>query len=145
LATPAGQGDDGKADPELAAVLAAGDLGRLPSAFAKARLFVAVEPRMVEADPDTGADKISEMVLVTLRRPDGTTAVPAFTSVAALTTWRSSARPVPVGGSVLAGQACQLGHRMVVLNVGGVDQVSLSVEAVTVPSAAGIAVGRTGT
>nr|MDT0667935.1 SseB family protein [Micromonospora sp. DSM 115978] len=106
IAVPAGQGDSGDADPELDGLLDTDDLDRLPTVFAKARLFVPVEPRLVEADRETGADKQSDMVLVTLRRPDGTTAVPAFTSVAALTSWRASARPVPVLGSALAAQAC---------------------------------------
>lgn len=134
LTVPAGQGDSGEADPGLAAVIGSHDLDRLPAVFARARLFVAVEPRLVEADLGTGADKLSEMVLVTLRRPDGATAVPAFSSVAALAAWRASARPVPVMGSTLAAEACRLGHSTVVLDIGGDGQVALSVETVTAPA-----------
>jgi hypothetical protein len=104
---PGGQqfrGDDGAADPRVAAALAAYLAGRSSErsalgALATARLLVPVIA--VLADPpdqvSTRGDKNSEMMLPKLIGRDGRPAMPAFTCTDALARWRPNARPVPAG------------------------------------------------
>ncbi|WP_239339756.1 SseB family protein [Frankia sp. CiP3] len=119
LLTPAGQGDHGGGNGALRAALDAGDEHAVAAALAWARVFVAIEARMTDADAVTGADKTSEMVLVTLRVPSGATAIPAFSGVDTLARWRQAARPVAVPGHALCAQAVRDGHRAVVLDIAG--------------------------
>ncbi len=108
-------GDDGAADPHLAAALAAYGAGRdseqaALTALAGARLLVP----LVERPPDTGeADQIAgcdhqaarEMAFPTLIGRDGRPALLAFTSLAALLSWRPDARPVPTPSASVWGTA----------------------------------------
>jgi SseB protein N-terminal domain len=92
-------GDTGEADPALTAALAApGDERALVAAVARARLLVPVvaEPTEVDEFGDHLVEKRTDMAAVTLVAPDGTRALPAFTSAAALAAWDPAARPVPV-------------------------------------------------
>jgi hypothetical protein len=77
--------------------------------------------------PGIRGDKRSEMVLATLRLPSGATALPVFSSAAALSAWRASARPVPVSARDACAQAAQLGHRAVVIDVAGPVTATLDV------------------
>ncbi len=96
--------DNGSADPQVAAALAAYQAGQgseqaALTALASARLLVPVVAVLADgsaADPSSASrDKNSEMVLPTLIGQDGRPAVLAFTSLKALTRWRANARPVP--------------------------------------------------
>jgi hypothetical protein len=62
--------------------------------------IVAVLGEAEEVPDDQGRnlrrDKNSDMALVTLVAPDGTRALPVFTSVEALVSWNPEARPMPV-------------------------------------------------
>ncbi|ABD12540.1 hypothetical protein ThrDRAFT_03414 [Frankia casuarinae] len=129
LLTPSGQGDDGRADESLTRALAANpvDPAVLTAALRQARVFVGVEARLTAADAVTGADKTSEMALTTLRTPSGATALPIFSSVSALTAWRSSARPVPVAAVDACTEAVRLGLGAVVIDVAGPRSASLDV------------------
>jgi hypothetical protein len=94
------RGDDGSADPAVAAALTAyaergGTERQLLAALAASRLLVPVVAVLTEAD-ETGADKSSEMALPTLIGQDGRPAIMAFTCVDAATRWRADARPIPV-------------------------------------------------
>jgi hypothetical protein len=107
---PGFSGDDGSADPRLAAALAAyaedpasaepDVLAALPGA----RLLVPVVALPGETEEGLGTkaggglrrEKTSDMAVPTIQAPDGRRALPAFTSVAALTRWRPDARPVAV-------------------------------------------------
>jgi SseB protein N-terminal domain len=140
--------DAGAADPVLAGALGQAYARRGPAhdggadeavaaALAAARVFVGVEPRLLSADGATGAEKESEMALVTLRAASGATAVPAFTSVGALTAWRGGARPVPVDGAGLCAEAVRLGHVAVVLDPGSDRAVTVDGDAL-----ADLAAGR---
>jgi hypothetical protein len=99
---PGGQqfrGDNGAADPHVAAALAAyqGGLGSEQAALtalAAARLLVPVVAVLADGSAADG-DKNSEMVLPTLIGRDGRPAVLAFTCLDALARWRANARPVP--------------------------------------------------
>jgi hypothetical protein len=106
-------GDDGAADPRLAAALArlaaergssdAGDAGDAESevlaALAEARLLVPIVAVLGEAEVDEHGhqhEKSSDMAVPTIQAPDGRRGLPAFTSLAALEAWRPDARPAPV-------------------------------------------------
>jgi hypothetical protein len=97
-------GDDGAADPRLAAALDGFAQGRtaeaeLLAALAAARLLVPVVAVLAEDEPAPGGlrrEKRTDMALVTLRAPGGRKALPAFTSLATLAAWNAAARPVPV-------------------------------------------------
>ncbi len=122
---PAGQGDNGSADETLARVLAAGTAGgridpdELAAALRGARVFVGVEAQRTSSDAVTGADRTSEMALVTLRAESGATALPVFSSVAALAAWRPAARPVPVAAPQACAEAARQGLGTVVIDVAG--------------------------
>jgi hypothetical protein len=101
--------DDGSADPRLAAALAAWAEDRsaeqpVLDALKEARLLVPVVAVLGELDetaptPGDGTvlrrEKTSDMAVPTLRAA-GRTALPAFTSTAALARWDPAARPVAV-------------------------------------------------
>jgi hypothetical protein len=108
-------GDDGAADPGVAAALAAFAAGEggehaALTALAGSRLLVPLvalppdaepqdaEPQDAESQDAAGEGKpgAAEMVLPTLVGNDGRPAVLAFTGVDSLTRWRRDARPVPV-------------------------------------------------
>ncbi|MEW1981755.1 SseB family protein [Citricoccus sp. NPDC079358] len=105
--------DDGTADPAWAPALdrlAAGEAGEdtVVVTLSRMRVFAAVLPTVVEmaeemaedhhghdhADVHQHGDKESDIALVTLKAPDGRTALPVFTNVPALTAWHPLARPV---------------------------------------------------
>ncbi|WP_367131709.1 MULTISPECIES: SseB family protein [Streptomyces] len=98
--------DDGSADAELTAGLAAwsadpsgGAESRVLAALRGARLLVPVVAVLgeVETGPDgLKREKTSDMAVPTLQAPDGRKALPAFTSTASLARWRADARPVAV-------------------------------------------------
>src|SRR5690606_24593476 len=90
--------DDGTADPAWGAVLdrlAAGECGEadVVDTLSRMRVFAAVLPTVAEHD-EHGGDKEADIALVTLRAPDGRTALSVFTHVPALTAWHPDARPV---------------------------------------------------
>ncbi|MFT4052778.1 MAG: SseB family protein [Microbacterium sp.] len=105
-------GDDGSADPALLAALVAfhagtGGAAEVVEAYRPARLLI---PLVAETgahgdagEPELGpyglpVDKTQELSIVTVAAPDGRRVLPVFTSVAALSAWDASARPVPADG-----------------------------------------------
>ncbi|SIT77488.1 SseB family protein [Microbacterium sp. RU33B] len=99
-------GDDGSADPALLGALTAfhtgsGDPAAVVDAYRSARLLI---PLVAEkGDHGVGphgleVDKTQELSIVTVAAPDGRRVLPVFTSVAALSRWDPSARPVPADG-----------------------------------------------
>jgi hypothetical protein len=123
-------GDDGTCDPALAGVLAryAADdatLGDVVAALAPTRVLVPVLAELEAADVvvhDGHAhtvDKETSAGIVALRTPDGRTAMPVFTSVAAMTAWHPHARPVPSGVARAALSAVGEGWEVVVVDPGG--------------------------
>lgn len=90
--------DDGTADPAWGAVLdrlAAGGAGEpeVVDTLSRMRVFAAVVPSVAEHD-EHGGDQEADVAIVTLKAPDGRTALPVFTNVPALTAWHPQARPV---------------------------------------------------
>jgi len=110
---PAAAGDDGLADPGLAAALAAWAARPAPrtragalAALAAARVFAAVTARSTaeHVDPGTGlrAESTAEMALVTLAGSTGR-GVPVFLDVPSVTAFADGARPVRLSGA----EACR--------------------------------------
>jgi hypothetical protein len=124
-------GDDGTADPRLAAILAAYAAGReseqaVLTALAGARLLVPLVERPASEPGETcepgdahghdhdesgeaaaGCDHRTarEMAFPTLIGRDGRPALLAFTSLPALVSWRPDARPVPTLSALVWGTA----------------------------------------
>lgn len=135
--------DDGSADPALAAVLdrwVGGEAG-LPdvvAALAPARVLVpvlAVEHADDGAGHDDGAacgahaalghERRASTGVVAVAAPDGRTALPVFTSVAALTAWQATARPMPAEAPRAALAALAEGWDLLVLDPGSPHAVVL--------------------
>ena len=100
-------GDTGESDPALIRALTTLGERDVMRQLAKARLFVpvaAIAGETAEGADGHVADKESDMAVVLLEHPDGRTALPVFSSIADLTAFDSSVRPVPVE-AVRAAQA----------------------------------------
>ena len=138
--------DDGMADPGYLAAIAAlaageGDEAGVVAALSTARVFVPILAQLAEegegvthpaADTMNGdklhgdklrsnklhGDKQADMALVTLKAPDGRTAMPLFTSAAALEAWHPEARPVAVYAARAALSAVAEGAELLVLDPG---------------------------
>ncbi|QDY91497.1 SseB family protein [Arthrobacter sp. UKPF54-2] len=128
--------DDGAADAGYRAALAAlaagtGDEAAVVASLATARVFVPILARLAEeGDALAGqegkehhsgelhGDKQADMALVTLQAPDGRTALPVFTSAAALAAWHAEARPVAVYAARAALSAVAEGAELLVLDPG---------------------------
>lgn len=119
--------DHGGADPRLVRVLAAYDAGEssdadVLAALHDARLIVAVTALPVEtvADGDGRVqDKAVDMALPVMIGTDGRRALPAFTSIDAMTAWDPAARPVPVPAHRAAQGAVQENCTFLVLDPAG--------------------------
>ncbi|MET4902021.1 SseB family protein [Paenarthrobacter sp. Y-19] len=118
--------DDGTADAGYLAAIAAlidgtGGEAEVVASLAMARVFVPVVAQLAEeAEGVDGlhADKQADMALVTLKAPDGRTAMPVFTSAAALEAWHPQARPVAVYAARAALSAVSEGAQLLVLDPG---------------------------
>lgn len=118
--------DDGAADAGYLTSVAAlqagqGDEAAVVAALATARVFIPIVARLAEeGDGHQGlqADKQADMALVTLQAADGRTAMPAFTSSAALAAWHPEARPVAVYAARAALSAVSEGAELLVLDPG---------------------------
>lgn len=139
--------DDGAPDPALAAALArqaAGEaaIADVVTALARARVLVPVlavehedgphpgEPGAGAPAADTGAPsepfaeaRHASAGVVAVAAPDGRTALPVFSSVAALAAWHPSARPMPAEGPRAAAAALGEGWDLLVLDPGGATAV----------------------
>ncbi|GIG23131.1 hypothetical protein Cch01nite_38550 [Cellulomonas chitinilytica] len=123
-------GDDGTADPAVAAALTAygagaGSLGAVVEALAGTRVLVPVLAELEASDVvvhdghEHTVDKEASAGIVALRTPDGRTALPVFTSVAAMGAWRTDARPVPSDVARAALSVVSEGWDVVVVDPGG--------------------------
>ena len=123
--------DDGTADAGYLAAVEALLAGRggeagVVKALAAARVFVPVMATLAEEADGVSdahghalqADKQADMALVTLKAPDGRTAMPVFTSAAALESWHPEARPVAVYAARAALSAVSEGAQLLVLDPG---------------------------
>ena len=118
--------DDGAADAGYLAALDAlaagdGDEAAVVASLATARVFVPIVATLAEEGQGAGglhSDKQADMALVTLKAPDGRTAMPVFTSAASLKAWHPEARPVAVYAARAALSAVAEGAELLVLDPG---------------------------
>lgn len=129
-------GDDGTADPAVAASLSAmsdgsGSVADVVGALHGTRVLVPVlaelevEDVVVHDGHAHTVDKEASAGIVALQAPDGRTALPVFTSVAAMTAWRPDARPVPSDVARAALSAVTEGWEVLVVDPGGPTTVLL--------------------
>lgn len=120
IETPSGfAGDDGSADPRVAAALDAGDgEGVLAALRAGARLLVPLVAVLDERDAE-GGDKSSHMASVSLVQQDGRRGLLAFTSVASMRAWDPQARPVPASAPDVARAALEEGADGILVDIAG--------------------------
>jgi SseB protein N-terminal domain len=124
---PAFAGDDGAPDEALAQVLSSYQAGESSDADVLAaltctRLIVPVTALPTETGSDNDGlvhDKTVEMALPVMIGTDGRRALPAFTSVDALTAWDPAARPVPVPAHRAAEGAMQENCAFLVVDPAG--------------------------
>jgi hypothetical protein len=127
---PGFAGDQGTADPGLAAALAAYDATPESEDLRLAALAVLQDTRLlvpvvavlgeVEHDEQGLAhDKTSDMAAVLMRGRDGRTALLAFTGTEALRRWDADARPVPVTAYDAARSAVQDAAAALLVDVAG--------------------------
>lgn len=128
--TSAFAGDDGSADPAVAAALTAlgdgsGSLAAVVEALAGTRVLVPVLAELEAAETvEVGGhahtvDKEASAGIVALQAPDGRSALPVFSSVATMAAWRREARPVPTDVVRAALSVVSEGWELVVLDPGG--------------------------
>ena len=112
--------DDGTAPEPLAQALQGEiDLTAVVNALHGQRLLVPLLAELGESEVGSHGqviDKSADLSIVAVATPDGKTAIPAFSSVAAMQAWRADARPVPVGVEKLAVAAVGEGHERVILD-----------------------------
>ena len=129
-------GDDGTANPAVAAALEAfgagtGSVARVVDALHGTRVLVPVlaeldvEDVVVHGGHAHTVDKEASAGIVALQAPDGRTALPVFTSVAAMSAWRDDARPVPSDIARAALSAVTEGWEVLVVDPGGPTTVLL--------------------
>lgn len=98
--------DDGSADTDLLASLTAFRAGEsdqvaVVDAYRRARLLIPLVAEKGEGGVGPhglSVDKTQELSIVTVAAPDGRAVLPVFTSVATMSAWDASARPVPADG-----------------------------------------------
>lgn len=119
-------GDDGSADPVLAAALAAhvdhgAPLAPVVEALAATRVLVPVlaEAEVTEEGEHGTVDREASSGVVALETPDGRKALPVFSSVASMAQWRPDARPVPVESARAAQSAVSEGWSVLVIDPSG--------------------------
>jgi hypothetical protein len=130
---PGFAGDEGGADPALADAQRAhaADPARLPEVLAalhRARVLAPVVAVLGETgtnDAGLTVDKTSDIALPLLVGPDGSRAVPVFSSLETLARWDPAARPVPVEGARAAAVAIAEQAEALVLDVAGPMPVTL--------------------
>ncbi|MHA7263388.1 SseB family protein [Arthrobacter sp. TMN-37] len=92
-----GQADPGCSDAVRALIGGTGSEEQVIQALAPARVFIPIVAQLAgtaEGAHGIATDKEADMALVTLRAPDGRSALPVFTSSDLLAAWHSEARPV---------------------------------------------------
>ena len=122
-----GARDTGAPDARLARALAGdpgqpGDRAAVLAALLEARVFATVTATAtgLERAATTGlpAEAGAELAVVLLALPDGSRALPVFSDLLALRSWRADARPVPLTGRQACSAAAEQGAEAVVIDPG---------------------------
>lgn len=122
-------GDDGSADPALAAALDAYReqestvaLEGVVAALGQARVLIPILAELGAAgagEHGRQVDKEASAGVVALEAPDGRRALPVFSSVASMAAWRTDARPVPTEAARAALSAVAEDWALLVVDPGG--------------------------
>ncbi|MFZ4896046.1 SseB family protein [Plantibacter sp. Mn2098] len=91
-------------------------------ALRESRLLIPLVAHLGEAGENEHGqlvDKTQELSIVTVDGPDGRTVMPVFSSVAAMSAWNSTARPIPADGIRVALAAASEHTDVVVLDATG--------------------------
>jgi hypothetical protein len=111
--------DDGGPDPRLEKALASGARAEVLAALAGARVFAGITATSTAEEVTAHglrAESSAEMAVL-LVEVDGGRALPVFSSVAALKSWRLDARPVPLLGPEACRAALDEGAEALLLDV----------------------------
>jgi hypothetical protein len=116
--------DDGSCPQPIAELLASEtlDLVAFLNSLRDQRLLIPLVAYLGDAEVGPNGlqvDKSADLAIVAVQTPDGKTAIPAFTSVAQMHSWKPEARPVPVSGPKLALAAAGEGHERLVIDPAG--------------------------
>lgn len=103
--------DTGQADPRWTDAVARGDMQAAVGLLLEIRVLVPV----VAMPGEQGHE--AEMAVPALVNEAGRRALPVFTSVDALSQWRSDARPVPMPGAQVLAAAVEEGYDGLVVDV----------------------------
>lgn len=115
--------DDGSANPELILAISefqlTGDPTQVFQQFARSRILIPLVANL--GDVGEGAhgqlvDKSADLSIVTVKCPDGQTALPVFSSVEAMARWNPIARPVPSDAVRASLAAASDGNTRIVLD-----------------------------
>lgn len=115
--------DSGKADPDVLAALASGDINALMTVLAPSRLFIALVAE-IAGEPSEG-DKNSDMSVACLMASDGRLGLLCFTGIDALTQWNPNARPVPISAPDAAEAALDENAEAIIVDLAGVNTATL--------------------
>jgi hypothetical protein len=118
--------DDGSANPALIQALAEfranpTDPRSVFKAFSASRLLIPLLADLGESGEGAHGqtvDKSADLSIVTVETPDGQTGLPVFSSVATMTRWNMTARPVPSDAIRVALAAASEGNTRIVLDPG---------------------------
>lgn len=119
-------GDTGETPADVTERLTAwragtGSFADLVAAFAVNRFLIPLVTHAgddFDVDHPVMGDKVQELSVITVAGPSGEKVVPAFTSVAAVTTWNSDARPIPIDAQRVALAAASEHTDRIVVNPG---------------------------
>ncbi len=124
-------GDDGTTPAIVAEALAelrqsGGSIRGVIAALHGARLLIPLVAHAGEEfDPEAPImeDKVQELAVVTVAGPDDRPVIPVFTSAAAMKSWNSDARPIPMDAQRVALAAASEGVDRIVLNATTDDEL----------------------
>jgi hypothetical protein len=119
-------GDDGTANPNLVSAITKLREGSLSAEevlpiLRETRLLVPLVADLGEAGEGAHGqtvDKSADLSIVSVSSPDGQTALPVFSSVAAMSVWNPKARPVPIEAPRVALAAASEGNGRIILDPG---------------------------
>ena len=118
--------DSGETPPEVARCLVSwragsGTFTDFVAAIATSRFLIPLVTHAggdFDADHPVMEDKVQELSVVTVAGPNGEKVIPAFTTVAAMSAWNHTARPIPIDAQRVALAAASEQTDRIVVNPG---------------------------
>ncbi len=112
----------------LAWAHAAGDEPNDPASVQDCRRKVVEAFRLARVYVPAVSPEGDQVGMIALRREDGLTAIPIFTSIERLVGWKSDARPLPHIGSVLSAMANDDGYAVAIIDIDGPVTATLPID-----------------